>query len=601
MNNDENKNMIYFLVVSMVLLLGYQLFIFPKMNKGREAQQAAAASMAAVQTTALTRPQALAQSPRILIDTPSLKGSIALKGALVDDLYLTKYHDKVEPTSPLVELLTPAGTANAYYVESGYFGQNISGLPGPSTVWTQTGGSTLGVGHPVTISYDNGAGLKFQRTYAIDANYMITVQDAVNNSGAQTVSLNPYANVTRIGLPADAGKGGYVHEGTLAVVSKDPADAKQGYHNKPVHYKDLIKSKTPPQGRSVGGWYAITDKYWMAAVIPAQTQIVDYATTAKTTGTQTVFRAGYTDAAIQVKPGQTIALTSNVFAGAKLNDQLNAYAKALHIPRFDNALDWGSLNFITIPFYLLLVQLFKWFGNWGLAILGMTVVVKAIFYPLAHRSYVSMMKMKHVQQRLQPKLDAIKKRFPDDQAKQQEATMALYQEEKVNPMASLGGCLPMLLQIPVFICLVKVLQMSIELRHAPFIWWINDLSAPDHLTIVNLFGLLPFNPSLVPVIGGFLGGPLHIGPVAILYGASMWLSQQMTPTAGIDPMQKKMLAFMPLMMIFFFSQLAVGLMVYYIWSNLLTILQQYSIMRRLKVENPIDDLIAKLMPPKKVA
>ena len=205
-----------------------------------------------------------------------------------------------------------------------------------------------------------------------------------------------------------------------------------------------------------------------------------------------------------------------------------------------------------------------------------------------------MTKMRHVQQRLQPKLDAIKKRFPDDMQKQQEATMALYQEEKVNPMAGLGGCLPMLLQIPVFICLVKVLQMDIGLRHAPFFGWIHDLSAPDQLTIMNLFGLIPYDPSAVPLIGSFLGGPLHVGPVAILYGLSMWASQNFTPMSGIDPMQKRMMAFMPLIMVFFFSQLAIGLMIYYFWSNLLTILQQYIIMRRMKVDNPIDDLIAKI-------
>ena len=205
-----------------------------------------------------------------------------------------------------------------------------------------------------------------------------------------------------------------------------------------------------------------------------------------------------------------------------------------------------------------------------------------------------MTKLRHVQQRLQPKLDAIKKKFPDDMQKQQEATMKLYQEEKVNPMAGLGGCLPMLLQIPVFICLFKVLQMSIDMRHAPFFGWIKDLSAPDPLTIINLFGLLPFDPATVPLIGGILAGPLHIGPVAILYGLSMWASQEMTPMTGIDPMQKRMMSFMPLIMIFFFSQLAIGLMIYYFWSNILTILQQYLIYKRLKVDNPIDDFIAKV-------
>lgn len=606
-NTDNNKNMIFFLIASMVLLAAYQFFILaPQQKKQMAAQQAAAASSSvlAVQTPTaanltLTRDQAMNQ-PRIAIDTPSLKGSIALKGALLDDLSLVKYHETVEPNSPLVELLSPSGTAHAYYAEAGYLGQNIPNLPGISTPWTLVSGSALAPGKPVTLAYDNGAGLKFQRTYAIDANYMITVTDSVTNAGPQAASLQPYAAVTRVGMPANAGHGGYVLEGTMATVSKDPASGKSGYHSQSKHYKDLIKDKSPPQGNSVGGWFAITDKYWMTSVIPNQSQAVAYQTAASMgpDGKTPVFRAGYTDAAITVAPGQTWTSQSHIFAGAKLHDQLNAYQKTLNLPRFGYALDWGHLDWLTIPFYLLLIQLYKWIGNFGFAILALTVVVKIVFYPLAHRSYVAMMKMKHVQQHLQPKLDAIKKRFPDDPQKQQEATMQLYQEEKVNPMAGLSGCLPMLLQIPVFICLVKVLEMSIELRHAPFIFWIKDLSAPDPLTIVNLFGLFHFDPAHVPVIGGILNGPLHIGPVAILYGASMWLSQQMTPTTGIDPNQRVMMAFMPLIMVFFFSQMAIGLMVYYFWNNILTILQQYSIMRRLKVENPVDTFLAKLTAKK---
>jgi len=608
-NNDNNKNMIFFLIASMVLLAAYQFFILaPQQKKQMAAQQAAAAASSSAvaaglpapgQTVVLTRPQALAQSPRVAVDTPSLKGSIALKGGVIDDLALVKYHDTVDPKSPLVQLLNPRGAADAYYAEAGYFGQNIPNLPGAEAQWTLVSGSALSPGKPVTLAYDNGAGLKFQRTYAIDDNYMITVTDSVANTGAQAATLQPYASVTRVGMPADAGRGGYVLEGTMATVSKDPASGKAGYHSQSKHYKDLLKDKNPPQGNSVGGWYAITDKYWMTSVIPNQTQPVSYQATATTLPDKTpVFRTGYIDNAVTVAPGQSWTTQSHVFAGAKLHDQLNAYEKTLGLPRFGYALDWGHLDWLTIPFYLLLVQLYKWIGNFGFAILALTVVIKVLFYPLAHRSYVSMMKMKHVQQHLQPKLDAIKKRYADDPQKQQEATMQLYQEEKVNPMAGLSGCLPMLLQLPVFICLVKVLQMSIELRHAPFIFWIKDLSAPDPLTIVNLFGLFHFDPAHVPLIGGFLNGPLHIGPVAILYGASMWLSQQMTPTTGMDPNQRVMMAFMPLIMVFFFSQLAIGLMVYYFWNNILTILQQYSIMRRLKVENPVDNFLARLTQKK---
>ncbi len=603
-NTADNKNMIFFLVACMVLLFGYQYFVLgPQQKKQHEAQVVAAAasssSMAAGLIAApqnLTRPQALAQSPRVPIETPSLKGSIALKGALLDDLYLTHYRDKPEANSANVEMLVPAGMQNAYYIDAGFSTQNLPNAPTPTTLWTAAPGSVLGVGHPVVLTYDNGAGLKFQRTLSIDSNYMITQQDQVLNTTAQAVSFAPYAQIVRNGYPADAGKGGYVHEGAIITVpNKIDGGKVDHYITKQQKYHDLADGKQFQDGQAIGGWFGITDKYWMAAVIPDQAEAVQYGVRNNTDKTKPVFTARYIASTwVKVNPGQTWSGQSRIFAGAKQDKMLRDYAKTLNIPRFQNALDWGSLEFITYPFYLLLTWLFGVVKNYGLAILCLTVIVKVAFYPLAHRSYEQMTKMRHVQQRLQPKLDAIKKRFPDDQAKQQEATMALYAEEKVNPMAGLGGCLPMLLQIPVFICLVKVLQMDIALRQAPFFGWINDLAAPDPLTLINLFGLLPFNPATVPVIGQFLNGPLHIGPVAILYGLSMWASQNFTPMTGIDPTQKRMMAFMPLIMVFFFSQLAIGLMIYYFWSNILTMLQQYIIMRRLKVDNPIDELIAKI-------
>ncbi|MGN6364653.1 membrane protein insertase YidC [Asticcacaulis taihuensis] len=607
-NTTDNKNMIYFLVISMAVLVIYQFFVFGPQQKKREAamQVAAAASSSAAAkglplggvSTTLTREQALATSPRITISTPSLKGSIALKGALIDDLYMIKYDQTVEKKNDPVELLTPAGAKNAYYVQSAYFAQNVPGMPDNNTVWTQTGGSVLSPGQPVVLSYDNGTGLTFTRTLSIDANYMITEDDAVTNTGTAPVSFQPFSVVMRSGMPADAGKNAVVHEGAIATYSKTMDKPKLGdYRTASLKYKDMAK---PKDGKalesqdSVGGWYGITDKYWMAAVIPNQAQAVSYTAKAIVTDGVPVFRSGYVDAPVTVAPGQTWKAQSHVFAGAKQNTQLQAYEDSLHIPRFHWAVDWGMLSIITYPMYWLLDKLYAFLGNFGFAILALTVIVKVVFYPLAHRSYESMTKMRQVQDRLKPKLDAIKKRFPDDMQKQQEATMALYQEEKVNPMAGLGGCLPMLLQIPVFWSLYKVLQLAIEMRHAPFFGWINDLSAPDSTTIVNLFGLLPFDPATVPLIGTIFAGPLHIGVVAILYGCSMWLSQQMTPMTGVDPMQKKMMAFMPLMLTFFMAHVAVGLIIYWIWSNILTILQQYSIMHRLKVSNPIDTGFQKL-------
>ncbi|MBW8734765.1 MAG: membrane protein insertase YidC [Asticcacaulis sp.] len=597
-DTSNNKNMIFFLISCMVLLFGYQYFIGGKQQKAAEVARAAAAASSSSMSAGLlpapvhlTRPQALAQSPRVAIDTPSLKGSIALKGAMIDDLYLTKYKQTTEKNSPNVELLSPAGTDNAFYVDQGFSTQNLPNAPTINTVWTLASGTALSVGHPVVLTYDTGAGLKFTRTLSIDENYMISEQDQVANTGPQPVALAPYAQVVRYGVPADAAKGSYVHEGAIATFSEKPGQ----YITKQSRYHDLAEGKKTLNDSTTGGWFGITDKYWMTAVIPDQKLDAKFTVQNRGDKQKPVFATGYMAAnAVTVQPGQVWSTSSHVFAGAKQDDMMRAYAKVLHLPRFEYSLDWGSLEIITHPFFQLLSWLYKMVGNYGLAILCLTVIVKLAFYPLAQRSYEQMTKMKHVQQRLQPKLDAIKKRFPDDQQKQQEATMQLYQEEKVNPMAGLGGCLPMLLQVPVFICLVKVLQMDIGLRHAPFFGWIHDLSAPDPLTLMNLFGLIPYNPSAVPLIGTFLGGPLHIGPVAILYGISMWASQNFTPMTGIDPTQKRMMAFMPLIMVFFFSQLAIGLMIYYFWSNLLTMLQQYIIMRRMKVDNPIDELIARI-------
>ena len=608
-NTDDNRNMIFFLIASMVLLFAYQQFIMGPQQKTQHAAQVAAAAMASSSSSAalaagipmgnMPVAQAVGLTPRVAIDTPSLKGSISLTGALFDDLYLARYREQPDAKSPMVELFRPSASDHAYYVESGFQGQNVAGLPDGKTVWRLVSGTALRPGQPVVLGYDSPSGLQFRRTLSIDSDYMITEQDAVSNGGSQAVSLTPYAMVTRVDMPADAGRAGYVMEGGIATFSNAGKNLfGEAYQIQARKYHDLAgdakKGRTWLSHASTGGWFAITDKYFMAAVIPDQKQAVNFTTGASLLNNKPVFRSGYMDVPVTIAPGQTWSGQSRIFAGAKNDTMMRSYEKALGVPLFHKSIDFGSLDFITYPFFLLLTWLYKYVGNYGVAILCMTVIIKIVFYPLAHRSYEQMTKMRHVQQRLQPRLDAIKKRFPDDQAKQQEATMQLYQEEKVNPMAGLGGCLPMLLQLPVFICLVKVLQLDIGLRQAPFFGWIKDLSAPDPLTIVNLFGLFHFDPVHVPLIGTFLAGPLHIGPVAILYGASMWASQQMAPVAGIDPMQKKMMAFMPLMMVFFFTQLAIGLMIYYFWSNILTMLQQYTIMRRLKVDNPVDDLIARI-------
>ncbi|EGF93061.1 membrane protein insertase, YidC/Oxa1 family, N-terminal domain-containing protein [Asticcacaulis biprosthecium C19] len=611
-NSQDTRNMIYFLIASMVLLFGYQYFVTgPQQKKAQEQRAVAAAQASASSSSAvaaglpvtgaaavMTREQAIAAAPRVKIDTPSLRGSLSLKGALVDDLYLKSYKETTKAGSPDVELLRPAGSDRAYYVQSGYIGQNIPGLPDANTMWNLQSGNVLSPGKPVVLTHDNGAGLMFTRTLSIDDNYMITVAEAVANTGAGPVAFSPYSTVIRFDMPAGLDRTGVVHEGAIATFpNKIEAGKIDRYKTQSLKYKDMAKEpekKVFKDVASVGGWFGLTDKYWMAAVIPAQDQPVRFTTQANVQNNKPIYRAGYLDETVTVAPGQTWQSQSHIFAGAKLNSQLQAYENDLKIPRFGYATDWGSLQFLTYPMYWLLDKLYGFLGNFGFAILALTVIVKIVFYPLAHKAYESMTKMKQVQDRLKPKLDAIKSRFPDDPQKQQEATMKLYQDEKVNPMAGLGGCLPMLLQIPVFWALYKVLILAIEMRHAPFFGWIKDLSAPDPTSFVNLFGLLPFEPATVPLIGGILAGPLHLGVVAILYGLSMWLSQQMTPTANVDPMQKKMLAFMPVILTFFMAQVAVGLIIYWIWSNILTIFQQWTIMHRLKVENPIDTGIGKV-------
>ncbi len=574
-DTGNNKNMIFFLISCMVLLFGYQYFILkPQQEQARKAQAAAAAasssSMAAgllPSAVHLTRNQALAQSPRVTIDTPSVKGSIALKGALIDDLYLTRYKETTKPNSPNVELLSPAGTDNAFYVDSGFSAQNLPNAPGVNSVWTLASGSVLSVGKPVVLTYDNGAGLKFTRTLSIDENYMITEADQVANGGTQPVTLAPYAQVVRYGIPAYATHDAYVHEGAIATFTDKPGQ----YITKQSRYRDLADGKKTLSSSTTGGWFGITDKYWMTAVIPDQKLDAKFTVQNRGDKQKPVFTTGYMASnAVVIQPGQTWSTQSHVFAGAKPDALMQAYAKSLKLPRFENALDWGSLGFITYPFFLLLSWLYKMVGNYGLAILCLTVIVKLAFYPLAHRSYEQMTKMKHVQQRLQPKLDAIKKRFPDDMQKQQEATMQLYQEEKVNPLA---GCLPILVQIPVFYGLYKVLMVTIEMRHQPFVLWIKDLSAPDPAHLLNLFGLLDFEPP------AFLG----IGVLALLLGVSMWLQFKLNPQP-MDDAQKQVFALMPWIMMFIMAPFAAGLLIYWITSNFLTIAQQAWLYRQYPVD-----------------
>jgi YidC/Oxa1 family membrane protein insertase len=498
-----------------------------------------------------------AEGARVTIDTPLLDGSIALKGAKLDYLRLKKYRETTDPKSPEIVLLAPKSTDYPYYAEFGWLG--AADMPNEQSLWKQEGTGTLSPGHPVTLSWDNGHGLVFTRTIQVDAQYLFTVTDNVANKGAQSAVLYPYAYVAREGVPQQQQTSWVLHQGFVGVADGSETDA---------NYSDFKDEGTPPKTfSSTGGWVGITDKYWMAAVIPPQ----DAAFNGEYQGSTTpagvkAYQANYRLPARTLAPGQDAQVTHRLFAGAKVVDILRDYERSQGIQRFDNAVDWGWFWFLTQPLFWLLDIFYKFIGNFGVAILMLTVVVKTLFFPLANTSFKSMSKMKKVQ----PLMEEVRKRHKDDPQRQQQEIMELYKREKVNPVA---GCLPMLIQIPVFFSLYKVLYVTIEMRQAPFFGWIHDLSAPDPTSILNLFGLLPYHiPAFVPAY-------LSIGIWPILMGITQFIQTKLNP-APTDPVQAKMFTFMPLIFTFMFATFPAGLVIYYTWNNLLSVTQQYVIMRR---------------------
>jgi YidC/Oxa1 family membrane protein insertase len=586
MRDDNTRNTIIFFVCAALLLLVYQVFVIDPQAKRQAEERARQAPAAATATlngpaapsvpVAITRQAAVSANPRVPIATPSLKGSLSLKGARIDDLFLVKYRETLDKNSPPVELLRPEGTQYAQFTDIGWTGANVPGLPGPQTVWTLAQGSTLAPGQPVTLTYANGQGLSFTRVISVDDKYVFTVADTVANTTAQAITLAPYGSVQRQGVPPTLGKNGVVHEGGMGWVEK----------RRPLKYAKWQKDGTSPTYTATGGWIGITDHYWLAAVIPAQNEQIQAQYRLTKTPGLNLLDANYVGQAKSIPAGRQITHTMHVFAGAKQAPMLKEYETKLGVAHLDEAIDWGMLWFLTRPVSDFLAYIYAHVGNFGVAILMLTVVVRLIFFPLANKQYESMTKMKKVQ----PAMEELRKKYKDDPTKQQQELLALYQREKVNPLA---GCLPIFLQIPVFFALFKVLQLAIDMRHAPFVGYIKDLSARDPTTIWNLFGAVPWDPGSAPFIGAILATSLHIGILPILYGATTWLTTSMSPPAP-DPMQQRIFQLMPLLFTFIMAQFAIGLLVYYTWSNILTAIQQYVIMRRFKVDNPIDQLIRKI-------
>jgi len=579
---SDQKNLFIAIAISLVVLLGFQYFYeMPRMERQR-AEQAANAAKTATQpgsdaqtpqapggtapaagpAVPKTREEVLAGAERIAIATPKVKGSIALTGGRLDDLVLVDYHETVDPKSPEIVLLAPAGSPHAYYAEFGWTAAPSEGvkLPDGATVW-QADGRELTATKPITLSWDNGEGLIFRRVVALDANYMFTVTQKVENTSGKKVTLFPYALVQRQGTPKTEGL--YIlHEGPLGVF-RDKADSSGTL--KEYSYKDIVSDKSI-EFPSIGGWIGITDKYWLTALVPVDTANVK-ARFSHVQRDGDRYQVDVLGSAIDIDQGQSGENVQRLFAGAKVVNLIDSYAEQYKIARFDRAIDWGWFYFLTRPVFFCIDFFFHLFGNFGLAILTLTVIIKFLFLPLAYKSYVSMSQMKE----LQPEMMKLRERYGDDRQKLNEEMMALYRRSKVNPAS---GCLPILLQIPVFFALYKVIFTTIEMRHAPFYGWIHDLSAPDPTSWINLFGLLPF---AVPHLGPL--DIINIGVWPIIMGVTMWAQMKLNPTPP-DPIQAKIFSFMPIIFTFMLGKFAAGLVIYWSWNNLLSVAQQWFIMRR---------------------
>ncbi len=579
----DNKNFIIAIVLSVLIIAGWQFFYAqPMLDQQRRQQELQQQQQAQQQQKQPAQPSqqptttgqaqqtpgtveapsalqprqaVIAASPRFQIDTPALSGSISLKGGQLDDLRLKRYRVTVDPDSPIITLLNPSGTEGAFFAEQGWVpaaGATVK-VPTPQTVWQAPEGAVLRVGQPVTLTWDNGEGLTFRRTISVDEDYMFTVRQEVENKSSGPVALFPYSRVVRQGIPKIEGIF-VIHEGLIGVLGGELQE---------ITYSDIKEEAQPVVKESTGGWLGITDKYWAVTAIPDQARAVTGTFRYALENAKDVFQTDYmAKEPVAAAPGQSTSYESRLFAGAKVVSTVQRYERVYGIDRFELLIDWGWFYFITKPMFWLIDHIQAWVGNFGLAILITTVIVKLFFFPLANKSYVAMSQMK----KLQPEMMAIKERYADDRMKQQEAMMALYKKEKVSP---LSGCLPVVVQIPVFFALYKVLYVTIEMRHAPFYGWIRDLSAPDPTSLFNLFGLIPWAPPAF----------LMIGVLPIIMGLTMWVQMRLNPTPP-DPIQAQIFNLMPLIFTFVLAPFPAGLVLYWAWNNLLSIIQQAVIMKR---------------------
>ena len=568
--SPENRNLILAIAVSMAILVLWQsIFVEPQMQAVQESQKLSQNLNSdgtpklvhknndeQLQIEKQERP--LEDMPRITISAPMLEGSITSRGARIDDLTLKNYRVSLSDTSDNVRLFDRVSSANPYFSEFGWVSQD-TGQPMPSgkTIWKILD-KRLTSQTPVRLSWDNGNGLTFLRTITINEDYLIKIEDTISSSLDNPVLLNPYGLVRRTGTPSTQGMW-ILHEGLLGVFD---TTLKEWTYSE---LQDNNKEGLNHISEDTGGWAGITDKYWLAAVMPKQSEKVNFSMRALS-GTEDRYQADFLGEAISVPGGGIVKWSGYLFAGAKKVDLLDKYEEELGINHFDLAIDFGWFYFLTKPFFYAITYLNSLLGNFGLAIIAFTIIVRLVLFPLANKSYRSMGKMRE----LAPKIQVLRENAGDDKAKMNQEMMALYKKEKVNPAA---GCLPILLQIPVFFALYKVLYVSIEMRHAPFYGWILDLSAIDPTSIFNLFGLLPYSVDFLPAF-------LSIGLWPVLMGITMFLQMRLNPPPP-DPIQAKIFQYMPIFFTFLLATFPAGLVIYWTWNNLLSIVQQWWIMRNM--------------------
>jgi YidC/Oxa1 family membrane protein insertase len=556
---NDNKNMLLAIALSALVLIGWSLLsdrIWP--TAGPQTQQVESGKVKPVPQPeagpAADAPQAirkrevvLGESPHVRIETPSLRGSINLEGARIDDLVLVEQRETIAKDSPPVRLLSPAGAPQAYFAQFGWTGQGVA-VPDASSVWTASS-PTLSPGKPVTLSWANPTGQRFEQTVSVDDDFLFTVKQRVVNGGGGAVALRTYGLVSRSEKSHDPSSWTN-HVGPISYLG--------GRADYDVDWDTLDENKAGITRDSKGGWLGFTDKYWLTALAPAGGAPIEASLRKSASG---AYQADYAGAPFAVSPGQAVSSDTRLFAGAKEKKALDRYENA-GITKLSKSIDWGWFEWFMRPIFDLLQWLFHTTGNFGVAIICLTLIVRGLMFPIADKQFRSMAGMR----RVQPKMKAIQERYKDDKPRLQQEMLKLYQEEKINPAA---GCLPILLQIPVFYALYKVLMVSVEMRHQPFVLWIKDLSAPDPLTPVNLFGLLDFTPPHM----------LALGVLPILLGITMWIQFKLNPQQ-MDPVQQQIFGFMPWVLMFVMAPFAAGLQLYWVVSNLLTIAQQWWLYKR---------------------